>query len=163
MTQCLTKLRKKRFREQIPSLAEYFERLKEKWESDYGWLKINVKDNEVNDNFGLTADILDVIFDNLILNSVQQNENKSQLNIEIEYHLNLDDEMLVYYSDDGKGLSEKYSEDCYSILKVHETTRDNGHGLGMWLLNKSIDSQKGKITNIFSESGFHIHFTLQRG
>lgn len=157
----LDQIEKKRFNEIIPSLEQYFDSLKKKWENDYTWVKISITNSGNSDKFSLTTDILDVILENLILNSIQQNEDKEKLNIIIDYGVNFDNEMLFSYCDDGKGLSEKYSEDPFKILKVHESTRDSGHGLGMWLLNKSVDSQKGKITAIYNNSGFHIDFNLR--
>lgn len=156
----LDQIEKKRFSEIIPSLKEYFINLKEKWENDYTWINIYIEGKEDEQSVSLTADILDVIFDNLILNSIQQNEEKNRLNIRVKYELRPLEEIFISYKDNGKGLSEKYSDDPYRILKVHESTRDEGHGLGMWLLNKSIDSRNGKIKNIFNDSGFNIQFTL---
>ena len=46
------------------------------------------------------------------------------------------------------------------ILEVHETTRQNGHGLGMWIVNNTIKMAKGEIKNICGSDGFQITFTI---
>ena len=46
------------------------------------------------------------------------------------------------------------------ILEVHETTRKNGHGLGMWIVNNTIQMSGGKIKEIKGDSGFSITFSL---
>lgn len=159
----LNQIEKKRFSENLPNLSGYFDILKKQWEYDYSWIEMNIINTGKVDNFHVTADILDVIFENLILNSIQQNGSIEKLILTIEYGVTQDDEIFFKYHDNGKGLSSKYSNDPYRLLKVHETTRDNGHGLGMWLVNRTIDSQFGKITDIYSQSGFHIHFMFKGG
>lgn len=52
------------------------------WERDYAWLSIEIiMDEDIV--YQISEDILQVIFDNLILNSVQQNENTQKLMITI--------------------------------------------------------------------------------
>ena len=63
-------------------------------------------------------------------------------------------------SDNGKGLDKKYKDNPMKILEVHETTRQNGHGLGMWIVNNTIKMAKGEIKNIFGSDGFQITFTI---
>lgn len=64
------------------------------------------------------------------------------------------------YSDNGKGLDKKYINDPKRILEVHETTRTNGHGLGMWIVNNTIVMSGGEIQNINGTDGFLIEFTI---
>ena len=46
------------------------------------------------------------------------------------------------------------------ILEVHETTRTNGHGLGMWIVNNTCTMSGGEIQKIGGEKGFEIEFTI---
>jgi len=66
------------------------------------------------------------------------------------------------YTDNGKGLEKKYLLNPKKILEVHETTRKNGHGLGMWILNNTVNISGGEILSIKGEEGFSIEFTLGR-
>ncbi len=125
-------------------------------EERYAWVTIEVNIKE-NFQFFISGDIIHVIFDNLILNSIQQNENNSNLKITIVIN-KLDDLMYFLYSDNGDGLDKKYISNPRKILEVHETTRKNGHGLGMWIVNNTIVMSGGKILQINGESGFSIEF-----
>lgn len=109
--------------------------------------------------YNISEDILQVVFDNLILNSIQQNDSKLHLNISITID-EMDDKLHFIYSDDGKGLDKKYSTNPRRILEVHETTRKNGHGLGMWIVNNTVSMSGGEIITITSLEGFSIEFTI---
>ena len=103
--------------------------------------------------------MLQVVFDNLILNSIQQNEKINHLDITI--CVTLDDGVLQFsYSDDGIGLDRKYQNNPMKILEVHETTRKNGHGLGMWIVNNTVNMSGGTISKICSDKGFSIDFSI---
>ena len=107
----------------------------------------------------ISEDYLQVIFDNLILNSIQQNENANHIEISIAVALSGD--MLKFsYKDNGKGLDKKYLENPEKILEVHETTRKKGHGLGMWIVNNTISMSGGEITKIEGIDGFSIDFMM---
>lgn len=109
--------------------------------------------------YQISEDMLQVIFDNLILNSVQQNENTQKLNIIIEA-IERNGFLKFRYSDDGKGLDIKYKTNPSKILEVHETTRKKGHGLGMWIVNNTCIMSGGEIQKIGGEDGFSIEFTI---
>lgn len=109
--------------------------------------------------YKISEDILHVVFDNLILNSVQQNETTQKLNVVIVAK-EMEGFLKIIYSDSGKGLDEKYKSDPTKILEVHETTRTNGHGLGMWIVNNTCIMSGGKIQTIDGETGFRIEFTI---
>ena len=46
------------------------------------------------------------------------------------------------------------------ILEVHETTRRNGHGLGMWIIHNTCVMSGGDVVTIDGHNGFHISFTI---
>ena len=47
-----------------------------------------------------------------------------------------------------------------SILEVHETSREDGHGLGMWIVNNTVIDTGGEISKIYNNKGFNIEFYL---
>ena len=65
-----------------------------------------------------------------------------------------------FYSDNGKGLDKKYGSNPRKILEVHETTRKNGHGLGMWIVNNTVVMSGGEIIQINGDKGFSIEFLI---
>ena len=103
--------------------------------------------------------MLQVILDNLILNSVQQNDESNHLKITILTSLN-EGKLTLIYSDDGTGLAQKYQDDPRKILAVHETTRKNGHGLGMWIVNNTVVMSGGEIRSISGQNGFSIEMSI---
>lgn len=48
----------------------------------------------------------------------------------------------------------------HTQIEVHETTRTNGHGLGMWIVNNTCTMSGGEIQKIGGEKGFEIEFTI---
>lgn len=158
MDTMLMSIEKTQFKHELLNINDCLNSIKTNWEFDYSWISINIiMEEEIE--FLTTKDILNVIFDNLILNSVQQNDSKNKLNIIIETKKQ-GNNLLFKYSDNGKGLHEKYLDDPWKILEVHESTRENGHGLGMWIINNSLNMTGGDILDINGKNGFKIEFEL---
>ncbi|WGE87915.1 ATP-binding protein [Actinobacillus equuli subsp. haemolyticus] len=135
-------------------IRELVEIIINKWKEQYVWVDFKV-DLNGNEYINISSDYIMIILDNLILNSIQQNDRRSNLNICVS--LSYDGESLILkYSDDGKGLEEKYLANPMRILNVHETSRINGHGLGMWIVNNTIHKLGGEIIEISSNGGFSL-------
>lgn len=160
MDSMLDNIEKRQFQIGLKNIVDIVDKIKEIWEKDYSWINIEIKSDK-NIDFELSEDILHVVFDNLILNSIQQNEEKQNLDIKI-YIEQIESLIKFKYTDNGKGLEKKYLLNPKKILEVHETTRKNGHGLGMWILNNTVNISGGEILNIKGEQGFYIEFTLGR-
>lgn len=158
MNTMLEEIEKRQFKPSWQSVADILNKEKQAWERDYSWITINI--DLIDDIcFYVSEDIIRVIFDNLILNSVQQNNELNHLQI----HISVDsimDYLFFKYSDSGKGLDKKYYHDPFKILEVHETTRKNGHGLGMWIVNNTVNMADGRIEEIGRDGGFSISFSL---
>lgn len=57
-------------------------------------------------------------------------------------------------------MDQKYIDNPMKILEVHETSRKQGHGLGMWIVNNTVVMSGGQISEIKGTGGFSILFTL---
>lgn len=158
MNVMLSEIEKKQFEPSWQSVLDIVYKIKTAWEEEYASLRINVTNTE-DICFNISSDVLQVILDNLILNSVQQNQFLNNLVVTISLKL-VGDFLAVSYSDNGKGLDKKYKDNPRRILEVHETTRQNGHGLGMWIINNTITLCNGQIDKISGDNGFAIDFTL---
>ncbi|MNW32562.1 sensory histidine kinase AtoS [compost metagenome] len=158
MDTMLSEVEKRQFESTWQSISDLLNKIKQVWERDYAWVLIEVQIDE-DIVFKMSEDIIRVIFDNLILNSIQQNESKDHLKVTI---VAKDQGNFVHflYSDDGKGLDKKYNLNTRKILEVHETTRKNGHGLGMWIVNNTTVMSGGEIIQISGHNGFSIEFSL---
>lgn len=158
MSTMLEEIEKRQFKPTWQSIADILNKEKRVWERDYSWITITI---DLNDDicFYVSEDIIRVIFDNLILNSIQQNSELNHLQIIISAESS-NDNLFFKYSDNGKGLDPKYHHDPFKILEVHETTRRNGHGLGMWIVNNTVNMANGEIEDIGCGSGFSISFSL---
>lgn len=154
----LSESEKEQFVPEDINVYELFKNIKSVWEKDYSWINIQLHVEE-----GLECrsakDIFRVILDNLILNSIQQNDDENILEIHI-YIEKKGKYINMVYMDKGKGLSEKYRFDPMRILEVHETSRKKGHGIGMWIVNNTIVNTGGKIQKIEGVNGFKIEFML---
>lgn len=158
MNAVLGNIEKRRFFAKNLNVREVVEEMCVNWKEDYSSISFDI-DIPENLRFELSEDVFSVIFDNLILNSIQQNEHRPELKIRIQIYPN-SDRLVCKYSDNGDGLSMKYFSNPRKILEVHETTRNDGHGLGMWILNNTCLSTGGEVTDINGQNGFHIEFTL---
>lgn len=154
----LDKIEKSKFDVDWLDVAVVLNQIAESWMTDYSWVFINLSFKESIVSL-LSYDSLQVIFDNLILNSIQQNENVNKLNIMINAEVK-GEKLFFSYNDDGVGLAKKYENDPSRILEVHETTRTNGHGLGMWIVRNTIMMFNGDISKINGKNGFHFDFFI---
>lgn len=158
MDTMLTEVEKNQFIAEEHDIIKLLKDIQSVWERDYAWVNIEVKYTE-SIFFTLPEDVLKVIFDNLILNSIQQNDDRNKLSITFKVSIN--NGLLEFiYIDDGKGLNKKYVDNPLKILEVHETSRKRGHGLGMWIVNNTVVMSGGEIKKIKGKEGFVIHFTV---
>ena len=155
----LEKAEKKQFFAERLNIKATIDQILESWKKDYAWLTI---ETYINDDieFNISKDTFYTIFDNLILNSVQQNSKINELKIKIDIKKN-NNKLKISYSDNGKGLANKYLNNPRIILEPHQTNRINGHGLGMWIINNTIDLQKGEIIDICGKNGFEFLFEME--
>lgn len=158
MNTMLTEVEKSQFLAEEYNILELLNEIKNVWQRDYSWVNIELNIDAVI-LYTLPKDVLKVIFDNLILNSIQQNEDINHLRIYIECIVNKG--LLEFlYKDDGRGLDKKYLKKTMQILEVHETSRKQGHGLGMWIVNNTIVMSGGEIQEIDGSNGFKINFSV---
>lgn len=155
----LEKVEKKQFFAMKLNVKEIVSQIIKKWEKDYAWLNVEICIDDFLE-FNISKDTFYTIFDNLILNSVQQNSQSNELKIKIIISKDCNKLKISYY-DNGKGLPEKYLNNPKIILEPHETSRANGHGLGMWIINNTINFQSGEIINISGEKGFEFIFAME--
>lgn len=158
MDTMLSEVEKKNFFADDHNILELLEDIKAVWERDYAWIKIEL-DISSTIQYVLPEDVLKVIFDNLILNSIQNNDDRNHLSIYINI-TPIPGGLEFIFKDDGKGLNEKYINNPMKILEVHETSRKEGHGLGMWIINNTVVMSGGEITKIVGTDGFTFQFML---
>ena len=146
--------KKERFEPREYSLEVLVEEIVEKWKTQYNW--VNFKTNCTGEDIIMISyDYLMIILDNLILNSVQVNEYRKELEISVDFDYN-EGKLLLEYSDNGKGLDKKYKNNPLKILNVHEGTREDGHGLGMWMVNNTVYKLNGNISIDAETKGFNL-------
>ena len=161
MDAMLEDLEKSKFQSQDLNLKEKLNNIRNSWEKNCSNLnfKLNISDDIV---YMGSSDVLTTIFDNLILNTWQQNINSENVNITINA-IKMNNLIDFTYKDDGIGLTKKYLDNPDKILEVHESSRSNGHGLGMWIVNNTISMTGGKISLIDGKKGFYLQFSLGEG
>lgn len=158
MNVMLTETEKDKYVRKDLHILEVLKNLSKRWERDYAILSVHL---DVPDDlvFSNTEDTFQTIFDNLILNSVQQNEKLLQ-RLEITISVRKKEMLEIDYCDNGVGLHPKYRNDPMRILEVHETTRSKGHGMGMWIVNNTVINSGGKVLSIEGHEGFCMNFTI---
>lgn len=154
----LSESEKEQFFPENIDVYDLFSNIKCVWEKDYSWINIHLH-IEKGVEYRSAKDIFRVIFDNLILNSIQQNDTESILEIHI-YAEKKGKYIYMMYLDNGKGLPSKYKFDPMRILEVHETSRTKGHGIGMWIVHNTVTNTGGEIQKIEGLNGFKMEFMI---
>ena len=158
MNTMLSEIEKKQFEASWQSIYDILQHIKANWEDDYAWINVRINMDE-DICYLISEDYIQVIFDNLILNSIQQNEHLNHIDITIS--VTHSGALLMFsYTDNGKGLDKKYLVHPEKILEVHETTRKKGHGLGMWIVNNTITMTGGEVIKNEGKDGFAFEFTI---
>lgn len=158
MDTMLDEIEKKKFSPKSLSINSIMKNIKANWSRDYASLSINL-DVDESVYFETSEDVFTAIFDNLILNSWQQNKNSNRIMIDISIRKS-NGFLKIVYSDSGVGLPPKYINDPMRILEVHESSRENGHGLGMWIVHNTIRMTGGDVISIDGHNGFNFCFEL---
>ena len=153
----LQKSEVQRFIPKSVDLKGLIEDIVRQWKADYNRVNFNL-DIQNGIVLNLSDDVLWTIFDNLILNSIQQNSGNVIITIEVTVKNNT---IQFNYHDNGKGLAKKYLARPRLILEPHESTRNGGHGLGMWIVYNTILSLRGEIDSIDGYNGFNIIFHIR--
>lgn len=156
----LAEIEKKRFEAKACNIDNELNRLIARWEADYSQLHIRLN-SQLQEMVNVPPDAVQVIFDNLILNTYQQNNEKQNINVKIDIARAENGFIAIEYRDDGAGLPKKFKEQPRRILSVHETSRENGHGLGMWIVNNTLIGLGGTVLEIGPSPGFTIIFTIR--
>ncbi len=123
-----------------------------------------IKDSE-NIIFNCDKEQIARVFFNLIKNSIESIEQKSEKNadfkkkISIEI-LDLNDHIKIVLIDNGVGFNKK--NNIKEILNPYYTTKKNGTGLGLSIVNKIINDHKGELefNSISDGAKIEINFKL---
>ena len=123
-----------------------------------------IKDSE-NIIFNCDKEQIARVFFNLIKNSIESIEQKSEKNadfkkkISIEI-LDLNDHIKIVFIDNGVGFNKK--NNIKEILNPYYTTKKNGTGLGLSIVNKIINDHKGELefNSISDGAKIEINFKL---
>ena len=102
------------------------------------------------------------VFFNLIKNSIESINEKSQKSDDFKGIINIElfknnDYIKVIITDNGIGFPDKNIED---ITKPYFTTKKNGTGLGLPIVNKIINDHNGKMSFLKNKDGAKIEINL---
>ncbi|AXX96341.1 ATP-binding protein [Arcobacter ellisii] len=113
---------------------------------------------------------LDVIFNNLLSNSInalkQIKTKNKEINIEL---IKEDSDIIIIFRDNGIGLGKEYSNNPDKIFNALETSRTDkngnliGTGLGLYLVKITVSEYKGSAVKILEtkDSGFALFFKFK--
>ena len=125
-------------------------------------VKINLKTYQPRINLRCDSEQFNRIFTNLFKNSIESLNEKSLKNpnfskkIDIEI-LKKDDYIQLIVNDNGVGFSNKNFND---LLKPYFTTKRNGSGLGLPIVNKIINDHNGTLKLFENKFGAEIRINL---
>ena len=125
-------------------------------------IKLNYKNYELF--LKCDADQISRVFLNLIKNSIESIQEKSQKNgeftkiIDIEI-INKNDYITANITDNGTGFPK---ENIKNIIKPYFTTKRDGSGLGLSIVNKIINDHNGSIKFNSNNNGAKVEITLPK-
>jgi len=127
-------------------------------------LKINFKSKNQKIFIMCDSEQMNRAFINLLKNSIESiNENKlknpdilKKIDIEINEK---DDYIETYITDNGIGFDKK---NINNILKPYFTTKKNGTGLGLPIVNKIINDHNGTLTILSTKNGAKIKINIPK-
>ena len=127
-------------------------------------LKINFKSKNQEIFIMCDSDQINRAFINLLKNSIESiNENKlknpdilKKIDIEISEK---DDYIETYITDNGVGFDKK---NIKNILKPYFTTKKNGTGLGLPIVNKIINDHNGTLNILSHKNGAKIKINIPK-
>jgi len=125
-------------------------------------IKLNYKNYELF--LKCDADQISRVFLNLIKNSIESIQEKSQKNgeftkiIDIEI-INKNDYITTNITDNGTGFPK---ENIKNIIKPYFTTKRDGSGLGLSIVNKIISDHNGSVKLNSNNNGAKVEITLPK-
>lgn len=155
----LENMRKEKFNVEQINIKSYTDSLIEYWKEINASLEIRVVSHI---EYILIDEItLDIIFFNLLDNTVKHNPHTNGLIVEISFSHNENGNIILGYRDNGIGLADKYKTNKNKILSVHETSIKSSHGLGLWIVNERVLRSNGKLEVIDTTEGFELNIELK--
>ncbi len=125
---------------------------------------VNFKLNTFHRNINVNCDHeqFNRIFTNLFKNSIDSLNEKFSKNPDFQKKINIeilkkDDYIQIIIKDNGIGFGTKKLDD---LLKPYYTTKKNGTGLGLPIVNKIINDHNGTLTLFENKSGAEIKIKL---
>jgi two-component system sensor histidine kinase FlrB len=140
--------------------GEFFSQLKALLEPDYKSQQISLKLNSKLDEVSIRAnmDALLSAMQNLVDNAVAACDTvESKTEIAITALLNSENKFEINIKDNGCGMSQQTLE---RVLEPFFTTRTNGTGLGLAVVNTTINRYNGQL-RIDSQPGKGSNFNIQ--
>ena len=128
-------------------------------------IKINLSYNQKKEiNFNCDSEQISRVFLNLLKNSVESINDKCQKNVDFKGIINIEinkvnDYITLGITDNGIGFANKEKKD---LIKPYYTTKKNGSGLGLSIVNKIITDHNGSlnILNIKEGAKVEIIFSI---
>ena len=125
-----------------------------------------IKINDINQlDIKLEISPMDInsVINNLIANSVyalNQDESVGERYIEIKAKVERGN-IIIDYSNNGPELDKKYKENPSLIFEPGDTTKENGTGMGMWIIYNTIkDDYNGDILIDTNFKGFKLQLKI---
>jgi signal transduction histidine kinase len=152
--------------------SQYFENFKANWSKALEQRNITLELHKLDDNEHIIRAFevnMDSIFNNLLSNSINAHYgyNKEQKKIEISWQKKGND-IEILFSDNGKGLDEKYKDNPEEIFNLNESSKtDNkgnkvGTGLGLYIVKSIIEEYNNSSISIIKiENGLTFKITFK--
>jgi len=150
---------------------DYFEKFRSTWKKALLQRNIELSINGEGDNCIIRAFEVDMdsIFNNLLSNSMNalKGYNKDKKNVSIRWK-KVDENIEIVFSDNGKGLDSKYTDNPDDIFNLNESSKKDktgtiiGTGLGLYIVKSIIEEYNNSTIAIIGiENGLNLKITFR--
>lgn len=134
------------------------------WKNTINQYGISINDVEKMDiMMNISPMDINSIFNNLIANSVYALNSEERIG---ERNINIDiskdeDNILIFYSNNGPQIADKYKENPNLMFEAGDSTKENGTGMGMWIIYNTIkEDYNGDIVVYPDYNGFKVKIII---
>jgi len=154
------------------NFRDYFQRFKSTWSKALKQRNITIQliTEDVHDCIIRAFEVdMDSIFNNLLSNSMSALKGRSKVEKVISISWEKDsDKVMIYFSDNGKGLDNKYKDLPEEIFNLNESSKTDktgnviGTGLGLYIVKTIIeDYNNSEISIVSFEDGLNFKITFK--
>ena len=126
-------------------------------------VEISIGENIADISIESDATHIRTIVENLVSNAIKySNDQRDDSFVQIDAFTDINSSVKITIEDNGVGIPEKYQSQVFGMFKQFHPESSNGTGLGLYIVQKSVDRLNGSITFDSSSDGTRFNIVIPR-